>query len=219
MIFDLLFWEDERKWGFSVSEKIYGWLRYQYRNSSINFSNLNSFVDNITITRSPVNAVNLDSTTGSFLRDKVMTSEPSDILVLTSRKILSALSQNTIGIRRKSQNYEHALYFYKSDQLIEETIKTGRVGLTIDIVKSFISEDKLRQVTEENYTKASLPHQPENTILFQYCSSTPVQHMPCIHPCIFYSKDLLVYLCSPRLNQWPTRSVEIMHIQNRKNRD
>lgn len=53
-------------------------------------------------TRSPVNALNLESTSGSFLRDKVMTSEPSDILLLISRKILSTLSSSTVCIKQNS---------------------------------------------------------------------------------------------------------------------
>lgn len=70
-------------------------------------------------------------------------------------------------------------------------------------------------VTAETHTIVFLLHQPENTKFFQYCSSTLVQHMPCTHPCIFYSKDLFEYPCSPRLNQLPTRSVEKMNTKNR----
>lgn len=44
-------------------------------------------------TRRPVKAVNLDNKSGSFLRDKVITSEFSSILLLISRKILSTLPQ------------------------------------------------------------------------------------------------------------------------------
>lgn len=46
-----------------------------------------------TYTRSPNKAENLDNTSGIFFRDKVVKSEPSDILLLISRKILSTLLQ------------------------------------------------------------------------------------------------------------------------------
>lgn len=63
------------------------------RSDSINFSEMRIRLDRSKkdFTSSPVKAVNLDSTTGSFLRDRVMTSDRSDMLLLISRNILSTL--------------------------------------------------------------------------------------------------------------------------------
>lgn len=67
--------------------------------------NRNSKYNLKTHTRSPNSAINLDNTWGSFSRRKVMTSDPSDILLLISRKILSTLS-DTGSIKQNKKTNE-----------------------------------------------------------------------------------------------------------------
>lgn len=71
-----------------------------------------------------------------------------------------------------------------------------------------------RRGSKEIHTRVSLRHQWVNIRVFQYCSSIPELRIPCIHPYIFYSKDLLAYPYNPRPNQQPTKSVYIYKQEN-----
>jgi len=142
--------------------------------------NRNSKYNLKTHTRSPNSAINLDNTWGSFSRRKVMTSDPSNILLLISRKILSTLS-DTGSIKQNKKNKWTAAH-------------PQNMGYKSPIHRKVI------------HTRVFLHRQPGNARFFQHCSSIPELHMPCIHPYKFYSKDPLVYLCSPKPNPLPIKS-------------